>query len=119
VRLLKHVASFFDLHWSTVKAIDKHGLAAALNPPEFSCVEGLTMDEFALRKGHHYATGAVDPGLRRVLWVGKGRGREDIRPFFDLLGTRWMLSHQGRGGGHERRLRSGGGSQLFPCWGRL
>ena len=44
------------------------------------------MDEFAVQKGHRYATVVVDPPRRRVLWVGRGRRREDVRPFFDLLG---------------------------------
>ena len=44
------------------------------------------MDEFAIQKGHRYATVIVEPMRKRVLWVGRGRGREDIRPFFELLG---------------------------------
>jgi transposase len=28
----------------------------------------------------------VEPTRKRILWVGQGRGREDIRPFFQLLG---------------------------------
>ncbi|MBI4421044.1 MAG: transposase [Gemmatimonadetes bacterium] len=42
--------------------------------------------EFAIQKGHRYATSIVDPVTTKVLWVGRGRGREDIRPFFTLLG---------------------------------
>jgi transposase len=30
----------------------------------------------------------VDPERKRVLWVGRGRSRADIRPFFELLGPR-------------------------------
>jgi len=44
------------------------------------------MDEFAIQKGHRYATVILEPQSRRVLWVGRGRGREDVRPFFELLG---------------------------------
>jgi transposase len=28
----------------------------------------------------------VEPSTKRVLWVGRGRGREDVRPFFEQLG---------------------------------
>lgn len=34
---------------------------------------------------HRYATVIVEPTRKRVLWIG--RGREDIRPFFELLGA--------------------------------
>jgi transposase len=46
----------------------------------------IALDEFAIQKGHRYATVIVEPLRKRVLWVGRGRGREDIRPFFALLG---------------------------------
>src|SRR5690606_3906131 len=42
--------------------------------------------EFAIQKGHRYATVVVEPHEKRVLWVGRGRSREDVRPFFQMLG---------------------------------
>src|SRR3546814_14104134 len=44
------------------------------------------MDEFAIQKGHRYATVVVDVARKRVLWVGRGRSRAKVRPFFELLG---------------------------------
>jgi len=44
------------------------------------------MDEFAIQKGHRYATVVVEPLRKRVLWVGRGRGREAVRTFLELLG---------------------------------
>lgn len=32
-----------------------------------------TMDEFAIQKGHRYATVVIEPQTKRVLWVGWGR----------------------------------------------
>jgi transposase len=61
-------------------------LADQLLPVDLSGVTRIAMDEFALRKGHRYATVVVEPHRKRVLWVGTGRSREAVRPFFALLG---------------------------------
>jgi transposase len=84
---IKHVAEFFELGWDTVKAVDKAHLNRTLGPVDLSGVEAIVMDEFALHKGHRYATVVVEPFSKRVLWVGRGRSRAEIRPFFELLGS--------------------------------
>ncbi len=83
---IKHVAAFFDLNWKTVKRIDKLHLEETLGPPDLSEVEVIAMDEFAIHRGHRYATVVVEPRRKAVLWVGRGRSREEIRPFFEGLG---------------------------------
>lgn len=83
---IKHVAEHYSLGWELVKNIDKAWLQKELGPPDLEGVEQIVMDEFAIQKGHRYATVVVDAQTKRVLWVGRGRGREDVRPFFDLLG---------------------------------
>ncbi|WP_299452462.1 ISL3 family transposase [uncultured Pigmentiphaga sp.] len=79
------VARFFDLGWHTVKAVDKARLRASIQEPDWSRIEYLAMDEFALHKGHRYATVVVDPISRQVLWIGLGRSRETARAFFEQL----------------------------------
>ena len=83
---IKHVAEYLGLTWDTVKATDKAYLEESLGPVDLSGVEQIVMDEFAIHKGHRYATVIVDASNKRVLWVGRGNGREDIRPFFEKLG---------------------------------
>ena len=81
-----HVAELFDLHWSTVRTLDQRRLeatVAALPPAE---PRRLVMDEFALYKGHRYASVVLDADTRRVLWIGEGRSRAAVRPFFQALG---------------------------------
>jgi len=86
VMSIRHVAAFYGLAWTTVKRIDHRALAAELGPIDLTGVAVIGLDEFAIQKGHRYATVIVEPHRKRVLWVGRGRGREDIRPFFALLG---------------------------------
>ena len=81
-----HVAELFGLHWSTVRTLDRRRLqtaVAALPPPRPT---RLVMDEFALYKGHRYASVVLDADTRRVLWIGLGRSRAAVRPFFEALG---------------------------------
>jgi len=85
---IKRVAEHYDLHWGTVKDIDKAFLERALEPVRLGKVRLLMMDEFALHKGQSYATVFADAETRQVLWVGKGRNRADVSPFFEWLGKR-------------------------------
>lgn len=83
---LQQVAAWYGVHWTTVKAIDQRALVARLGPIDLDGLRVLALDEFALHKGHRYATVIVDPRCKRVLGVGVGRAREDVRAFFALLG---------------------------------
>lgn len=83
---IQHVAELFGLHWSTVRELDKRrlqGLLCQLPPPD---PKRLVMDEFALHKGHRYASVILDADTRRVLYIAKDRSRQAIRPFFHALG---------------------------------
>lgn len=87
VMTLRQVACFYGLSWATVKRIDYRALERELGSVNLTGVTVIAMDEFAIQKGHRYATVVVEPSRKRVLWVGRGRGREDVRPFFELLGA--------------------------------
>jgi len=92
VASILHVARFFGLDWKTVKACDYASLQQQLGPVDLDGITVIALDEFAIQKGHRYATVIVEPLRKRVLWVGRGRGREDIRPFFALLGPQRCLA---------------------------
>lgn len=84
---VKHVAQYLGLSWDQVKEIDKRSLKERVGTVDLTNVEVIGMDEFALHKGHRYATVVVEPYRKEVLWIGKGRSRESISPFFKLLGS--------------------------------
>lgn len=86
VASILHAARWFGLNWKTVKQIDFRHLERTLGPMDLADVTEIAMDEFAIQKGHRYATVVVEPKRKRVLWVGRGRSRADVRPFFELLG---------------------------------
>lgn len=84
---IKHVSQLTGLHWHTIKAIDLQRLAHLHGQFAAGDVRRLVMDEFALHKGHRYATVVLDAQRMRVLWVGEGNSRVAIRPFFEALGA--------------------------------
>ena len=43
----------------------------------------LAVDEFAIHKGHSYATCVMDLEQGDILWVGKGRAMKDFEKFFE------------------------------------
>ncbi len=83
---IAHVVKLTGLNWHTVKEVDRLRLQALHGQFDGCGVRRLVMDEFALHKGHRYATVVMDAQTMRVLWVGEGNSREAIQPFFDLLG---------------------------------
>lgn len=86
---LAHVADWFQIHWTTAKLLHQRALEQQLGPitPEsLAGVRRLLIDEFAIQKGHRYATVVVDADRKRVLWVTRGRDRAALCGFFDILG---------------------------------
>jgi len=86
---IKHVAAWFGVSWDTVKQIDQRALAARLGPVEgidLVDVRQIAIDEFALHRGHEYATIVVDVPTKRVLWLHRGRDGDALAGFFAALG---------------------------------
>lgn len=83
---ISHISQLTGLHWHTIKTLDRRRLQTAFGTFEPGDVRRLVMDEFALHKGHRYATVVMDAERTRVLWVGLGNSRKAIRPFFEQLG---------------------------------
>lgn len=82
-----HVAQMFGLHWETIRQLEKRALQTVLLALPKASPTRLIMDEFALYKGHRYASVVLDADTRRVLWIGEGRSRAAVRPFFEELGS--------------------------------
>lgn len=83
---IKHISELTGVHWHTIKEIDKQRLKRVVPEVPWGRLRELVMDEFAIFKGHRYATVIADAQTHQVLWIGLGRSRKDIRPFFETLG---------------------------------
>ena len=91
---IKQVAAWFGVGWDTVKQIDQRALAQQLGAAEdhLDGIRRIAIDEFAVRRGHRYATVVLDLDRKRVVWIARGRDQEALRGFLTALGpTRCAL----------------------------
>jgi len=83
------VQKITGIHWDTIRQIQETVMEETLEAyaimqkkqqykPRF-----LAVDEFAIHKGHTYATTVMDLESGFVLWVGKGRSIADFQKFFE------------------------------------
>lgn len=86
-RDLKSIAKQYDLHWETVKEIDKKALKRRL--PEIGNTEAtiLAVDEFSIKKRHRYGTTVIDAEEGDVIYVGKDRTEEPLVELYTKMGT--------------------------------
>jgi transposase len=105
--------------WDTVKGIDKRALAARLGPLEqsdFSGVRRIAIDEFALHRGHRYATLVVDVDTKRVVWVHRGRDAEALTGFFAALAGCGKIEHFDEFTPSSRDRQDHGSCERKSCW---
>jgi len=86
---VRSVQDITGIHWDTIRKIQTEMIEKTLTQrqqersalgykPRF-----LAVDEFAIHKGHTYATCVMDLDTGEVLWVGKGRAKADFARFFE------------------------------------
>lgn len=82
-RSVQGVADEFDLGWDLVKSIDKQALKERLDPPDFSGLRHLAVDEFSLTRRHHYATIFLDTDSNRIVWICEGHDKDAVVNVFE------------------------------------
>ena len=86
---IKAIQELTGIHWDTIRKVQKEIMDQAIWERETELKkEGykprfLAVDEFAIHKGHRYATCVMDLEQGDILWVGKGRSMKDFEKFFE------------------------------------
>jgi transposase len=79
------VARTIGESWHRVHAICRRYVDLALAGADLSGLSSLTIDETSYRRGHSYLTLVADADARKVVFVGKGRGADNIAGFVQHL----------------------------------
>ncbi len=88
---IKAIQELTGIHWDTIRKVQREIMNEAIWKREKELRdEGykpriLAVDEFALHKGHSYATCVMDLETGDMLWVGKGRALKDFAKFFEEM----------------------------------
>lgn len=76
--------------WHRVHAICRRYVDLALDAADLSALASVAIDETSYRRGHSYLTLVADADARKVVFVSKGRGADNIAGF-----TQHLRAHNG------------------------
>ena len=88
---IRAVQKLTGIHWDTIRRLQSEMMTETLEARKQKLLadgyhpQYLAVDEFAIHKGHTYATCVMDLQTGEVLWVGSGRSKVDFAKFFDEI----------------------------------
>jgi len=86
---IKDVAKELNLHWHTVKELEKQYMAVQLARVGTPGPEVIGIDEISIRRGHTYRIVVSDLLRRRPIWFGgTDRSEASMLMFYDWLGPK-------------------------------
>jgi transposase len=84
----KETAEAFRTSWDKVFDAVEYVVTFGLEHRVFGQIDAIGVDEIQYAKGHKYLTLVyqIDPGITRLLWVGRERTIESFQGFFKVIG---------------------------------
>ena len=86
---IKAIQELTGIHWDTIRKVQREIMDVAIWERQDALKKAgykpriLAVDEFAIHKGHSYATCVMDLEQGDILWVGTGRAMKDFEKFFE------------------------------------
>jgi len=82
---IKDVARHLGVSWDVIKDIQKRYLHTRFARPKLQKLKQIAIDEITIGKGRRYLTIVLDLKRGAVVFVGDGKGREALEPFWQRL----------------------------------
>jgi transposase len=84
----KETAEAFRTSWDKVFDAVEHVVTFGLTHRRLAPIDAIGVDEIQYSKGHKYLTLVyqIDPGMTRLLWIGRERTIESFQGFFTSIG---------------------------------
>ena len=84
----KETAEVFRTSWDKVFDAVEHVVTFGLANRTLAPIDAIGVDEIQYGKGHRYLTLVyqIDPGMTRLLWIGRERTIESFQGFFTCIG---------------------------------
>jgi transposase len=86
---IKDIAKEFNLHWETIKTLEKQYMRAQLAKAGTPGPKAIGVDEISIRKGHTYRIVVSDLIRHRPIWFGgEDRSEASMAMFYQWLGKK-------------------------------
>lgn len=82
---ISEVSRKYGVNWKLVREHDRNQLSLLFSDPDVSQLRRMAIDEFAIHKGHRYATAFMNLDTGQIFAVVKGKTQASIEPVFEWL----------------------------------
>lgn len=95
---IHQIHSAHPMHWETIRNLHINLMESILQEHHNRLkladyhLKYLVLDEFAIHKWHTYAKGVMDLEAGEVIWIDKGRSKEDFRNLFDEIEPAFLVN---------------------------
>lgn len=82
---IQDVANHLHVGWDLIKDLKKSNLARRYRKPKLRHLKHLAIDEMCIGRGRRFRTLVLDLDMGAIVFVGKGKGADALKPFWKRL----------------------------------